>query len=83
MIMPARKPERSADEDNPGIARHALQMAIDALDSTADHAFASGQQVSFPVETALLDLRAELARLNAPRITTTPHEGDDTWDAQP
>jgi hypothetical protein len=70
----SRKLERSADEDSPGIARHALQLAIDTLETVADHAFASGRDTDFGLETALLDLRTELARLDTPRIVTRPEE---------
>jgi chromosome segregation ATPase len=73
---------RSADENHPGIARHALQLAISALEDAAERAFASGQGTDFESETALIDLRAELGRLDKPRITTTPAEGCDAWDEE-
>jgi hypothetical protein len=76
-------PQRSADENNPGIARHALQLAIDTLEAAAARTFASGQGVDLRSESALLDLRAELARLDKPPIVTEPYQGNDTWDAAP
>jgi hypothetical protein len=66
----AAVPPRSKDEDNPGIARHALQHAIDALEGAAQHLYASGHEVSDSMEMSILDLRGELGRLDKPPIRT-------------
>jgi len=80
----AGMPERSADEDHPGIARAALQTAIDTL-LGVDCTFWACEGPDVTPESMktcsvcwkIHDLRAELARLDAPRITTTPSESGD------
>jgi hypothetical protein len=69
-------PPRSKDEDHPGIARHALQLAIDtllAMDCTFSmcpgHAVPFQDMLTCSRCAAIQDLRAELGRLDKVIIT--------------
>jgi hypothetical protein len=77
----ALMPAPSKDENNPGIARHALELARDTLLGfdcpTGDLCGGPGSDRPCRVCAAIAMLRAELARLDGPRIVTTPEPSDD------
>jgi hypothetical protein len=77
-------PPRSKDENHPGIARHALQLAIDTLlamdcmfSMCPGHAVPFVDMMTCSRCAAIQDLRAELARLGLVIVTET-YQGDDT-----
>lgn len=79
----AAMPPRSKDENHPGIARHALQLAIDTL-LGFDCTFGMCPGPDVPVQdmltcracAAIQDLRAELARLDKIIVTRPDETGD-------
>lgn len=79
-------PPRSKDEDHPGIARHALQLAIDTLLAMGcTFAMCPGHAVPFQDMltcsrcAAIQDLRAELGRLDKV-IVTQPYQTYDDME---